>query len=268
MTFLAVGALDGQRSGPPQDSFLSSSPQMRAAAQAACSALRPSILAETSEWLAINKPALWHSVAPGERRAKDPADRGSTIEEWLRATRPEQGRLRDGGLVQRLDFGTSGCMLAAKSEESHAVLHDQIGSERGVNKTYLAVVHGSVEPTSGSFSLWFFSRYRGSQRVSVSAHEAPRARPGRCEWRTVHRALLADSPGGRAHQPVSTLEAPARPLPRAPRTAREHAADAGCRAPRSPLALLRRDRPSLTPRGRSASSAPGHATRSAPDSRT
>ena len=260
---------------------------MRAAALAACSALRPSILAETSEWLAINKPALWHSVAPGERRAKDPADRGSTIEEWLRATRPEQERLRDGGLVQRLDFGTSGCMLAAKSEESHAVLHDQIGSERGVNKTYLAVVHGSVEPTSGSFSLWFFSRYRGSQRVSVSAHEAPRARPGRCEWRTVHRALLADSPGGRAHQPVSTLEAPARPLSRAPRTARERAADAGCRAPRSPLALLRRGSPRLTPplilayiykiknafeerlhRGRSASSAPGRATRSAPDSRT
>ena len=94
------------------------------AQRALLNALRPSILAERAGWIAINKPPMWHSVAPGLRRLeKDPAAGGeSSVEKWLRETRPELEGVQDAGLVQRLDFGTSGCMLAAKDTAGRAAL--------------------------------------------------------------------------------------------------------------------------------------------------
>jgi len=93
------------------------------AQRALLNALRPTILAERSGWIAINKPPLWHSVAPGVKRLeKDPTRDGESVEKWLRETRPELEGVQEAGLVQRLDFLTSGCMLAAKGTASRAAL--------------------------------------------------------------------------------------------------------------------------------------------------
>jgi len=52
------------------------------------------------------------------------------------------------GIVHRLDKETSGILLIAKSKDVFDELQSQF-KERKVNKTYLALVHGKVEPKEG-----------------------------------------------------------------------------------------------------------------------
>jgi 23S rRNA pseudouridine1911/1915/1917 synthase len=53
------------------------------------------------------------------------------------------------GIVQRLDVGTSGLMVLAKSERAYSVLK-QAFRDRSVSKTYHALVQGHPDPSSGT----------------------------------------------------------------------------------------------------------------------
>ncbi|SDL56256.1 RluA family pseudouridine synthase [Tessaracoccus oleiagri] len=53
------------------------------------------------------------------------------------------------GIVQRLDVGTSGCMVIAKSEVAYSVLK-QAFRDRTVDKTYHALVQGHPDPFTGT----------------------------------------------------------------------------------------------------------------------
>lgn len=53
------------------------------------------------------------------------------------------------GIVQRLDVGTSGLMVVAKSESAYTVLK-QAFRDRTVDKTYHALVQGHPDPLSGT----------------------------------------------------------------------------------------------------------------------
>ena len=53
------------------------------------------------------------------------------------------------GIVHRLDVGTSGCMVVAKSERAYTVLKDAF-RERTVDKRYHALVQGHPDPMSGT----------------------------------------------------------------------------------------------------------------------
>jgi len=53
------------------------------------------------------------------------------------------------GIVQRLDVGTSGVMVIAKSEHSYSVLKNAF-RHRTVDKTYHALVQGYPDPLSGT----------------------------------------------------------------------------------------------------------------------
>jgi len=53
------------------------------------------------------------------------------------------------GIVHRLDRGTSGLIVVAKSDEAHRGLAAQFAS-RAVDKQYLAVAHGVPRPRSGT----------------------------------------------------------------------------------------------------------------------
>jgi 23S rRNA pseudouridine1911/1915/1917 synthase len=53
------------------------------------------------------------------------------------------------GVVHRLDVGTSGCMVVAKSERAYTVLKDAF-RERTVDKRYHALVQGHPDPLSGT----------------------------------------------------------------------------------------------------------------------
>jgi 23S rRNA pseudouridine1911/1915/1917 synthase len=48
---------------------------------------------------------------------------------------------RDGGLVHRLDIGTSGVLIAARTAEAYRALRDAFG-DKLVDKTYLAITEG------------------------------------------------------------------------------------------------------------------------------
>jgi 23S rRNA pseudouridine1911/1915/1917 synthase len=54
------------------------------------------------------------------------------------------------GIVQRLDVGTSGLMVLAKSEIAYSVLK-QAFRDRTVHKVYHAVIQGLADPLSGTF---------------------------------------------------------------------------------------------------------------------
>ena len=54
------------------------------------------------------------------------------------------------GVVHRLDIETSGVMVVAKTQGAYLDLRRQFESHRTVGKTYLAVVHGSPRPKSGT----------------------------------------------------------------------------------------------------------------------
>jgi 23S rRNA-/tRNA-specific pseudouridylate synthase len=70
----------------------------------------PKIIALTAEWLVVDKPAGWLSVAPSDRAASpDPV-----VLDWARA-------LGEGDIlpVHRLDRETSGVLLLARSADAH-----------------------------------------------------------------------------------------------------------------------------------------------------
>ncbi len=69
-------------------------------------------MVETDRWLVAQKPASMHCVRAGKG-----AERSPSLAEWLEGERPScvtAGRPGEAGLLQRLDYGTSGLVLAAK----------------------------------------------------------------------------------------------------------------------------------------------------------
>jgi 23S rRNA pseudouridine1911/1915/1917 synthase len=98
------------------------------------------VLLEHPRVLVVDKPAgiAVHPLAPGE---------GGTLANAVVARYPECAEAspdrREGGAVQRLDLGTSGCVLFARDrgawEDVHAALR-----ARGVEKVYLALVQGRL----------------------------------------------------------------------------------------------------------------------------
>lgn len=70
------------------------------------------------------------------------------------------------GLVHRLDRGTSGVMLVAKTPRSQEKLLAQF-RERKIEKTYTGVVHGELEKDSGIIEAPT-GRIDGSKKIIVS----------------------------------------------------------------------------------------------------
>ena len=159
----------------------------------------PRLLHRGQGWIALDKPSGMHSVASPR------SDGGPTLEAFLQASFPECRGLPEGGLVQRLDFATSGVLLAATDPESRDRLLAAI-RDGSIGKTYLAVVEGERIAAEGDFRLYFSSRYRRSSKVTVRDHGEPQEE-GRCRWKTLElregpRRLLeiALIGAGRRHQ--------------------------------------------------------------------
>ena len=76
------------------------------------------------------------------------------------------------GIVQRLDVGTSGLMVLAKSEHAYSVLKRAFKS-RSVTKTYHALVQGHPDPFTGTIDAPI-ARHPGSEwRMAVVADGRP-----------------------------------------------------------------------------------------------
>lgn len=72
------------------------------------------------------------------------------------------------GIVQRLDVGTSGLMVVAKSERAYSVLKRAF-KERTVTKEYVAVCHGRPQPELGTIDAPIGRHRSGAYKFQVDA---------------------------------------------------------------------------------------------------
>ncbi len=111
--------------------------------------LVPEIIAETPDYLVINKPAGLAVHAGGN--LKEP-----TLADWLLANYKKIKDVGDDpirpGLVHRLDKEVNGLMVIAKTQKSFDSLKDQF-KERTVIKEYTALVHGKVSKDWGEINF-------------------------------------------------------------------------------------------------------------------
>ena len=153
------------------------------------------ILHEAAEWVVIDKPAGL-AVHPGAGRPD------STLANYLLARYPEcehVGSPERPGIVHRLDAGTTGVMVVARTEGAYLALARAF-ADRIVDKTYAAIVYGSPE-RSGVVDSSIGRDPRSRTRMTVRSD----GRPARTTWQ-----LLAAEAGiawlsvnihtGRTHQ--------------------------------------------------------------------
>jgi 23S rRNA pseudouridine1911/1915/1917 synthase len=154
------------------------------------------VIYEDQHLLAVNKPAgMVVHPAPGHS--------SGTLVNALLAYCPQVadvGGLERSGLVHRLDKDTSGVILVAKDEETYRALQRQF-KRRQVQKTYLALVKGRVEPQEGIIEAPVGRDRRERKRMAVRRS----GRPAVTRYRTVrtfrHHTLLEVYPRtGRTHQ--------------------------------------------------------------------
>jgi len=118
--------------------------------------MKPEIVFEDEEILIIDKPA-------GMVVNRAESVKGETVQDWVERylkTLSTKHEIRNGstssplefarraGIVHRLDKETSGLLIIAKTPEAFVNLQKQF-KERRVEKHYLALVHGQVEPNEG-----------------------------------------------------------------------------------------------------------------------
>ena len=151
---------------------------------------------QDSELVVIDKPAGL-AVHPG------PGHPDRTLVNGLLALCPDiqgiGGEIRPG-IVHRLDKDTSGLMMAAKTENAHHNLSQQI-KDRAVEKCYLALVEGEPSPGTGVIDAPIGRDSRRRTRMAVTAG----GRESRTGYRLLERAgryslLELQLHTGRTHQ--------------------------------------------------------------------
>jgi 23S rRNA-/tRNA-specific pseudouridylate synthase len=125
----------------------------------------PTILHEDEALLVTLKPAGIHSVALTEGEAAPSI--GAQLLEAFPFLREVADRPGDAGLINRLDFGTSGILIGAKTRAAWEILRGDIQNGR-IKKRYLAVVEG-ISPKETAIENYIGSPYRRSQKVRVWA---------------------------------------------------------------------------------------------------
>ena len=96
----------------------------------------------------------------------------NTLVNGLVARFPEMADVGDParpGIVHRLDKGTSGLLVVARSPEAYESLVEQL-SARTVGRSYAALVWGRPEPAAGVIDVPVGRSSRDRTRMAVSAH--------------------------------------------------------------------------------------------------
>lgn len=177
--------------------------------------MNPAILFEDDEVLVINKPAglITHS----DGRTKEPS-----VAEWVLEKHPEMKSVGEPwtspqreviprpGIVHRLDRGTSGVMILAKTSDAYAFLKQQFG-DRTTEKRYRAFVYGYPAKNTGVIEEEIVRIRSMPPRWGVArAEESRKHRVAVTEWELLSRG--ADPATG---EKIAYLEA-------RPKTGRTH----------------------------------------------
>jgi 23S rRNA pseudouridine1911/1915/1917 synthase len=130
------------------------------------------------------------------------------------------------GIVHRLDIGTSGAIVVARTDAAHRALAAQFLA-RQVGKIYLALVHGRIAQAKGDIDLPVARDLHRRTRMTTKRREG---RAARTDWRVLSRIgeftlLEVQLHSGRTHQIRVHMSAIGHPIvgdtvygaPRAPR---------------------------------------------------
>lgn len=166
-----------------------------------------SILYEDGQTLVINKP-----VDVVVNRAE--SIKGETIQDWIET----QSWYKDSGdalyaqrsgICHRLDKETSGCLIIAKTPVA-LNYYLKLFKERRMTKTYVALVHGRVDPDEGEVILplkrSLFDRerwqvhYEGKRAVTAWKVVQRYSYPGHEHWKDALTLLHLNLKTGRTHQ--------------------------------------------------------------------
>jgi len=156
------------------------------------------ILHEDPDLLVVNKPAgmVVHIGAGHEEGTLVNAllHHGGTLSAGSEEHRP--------GIVHRLDKETSGCIVVAKNDQTHAALSKQF-ADRQVKKTYLAIVRGRPRHVKGTIDLAIGRHPVNRQKMTPRRPPSGREAVTDYEILSVHEghSLIACMPRtGRTHQ--------------------------------------------------------------------
>ncbi|MFC1625493.1 RluA family pseudouridine synthase [Patescibacteria group bacterium] len=109
----------------------------------------PKIIFEDKDILILDKPSGW--ITDDAISTKDQ----KTIQSWLKDNfKFQTSNLKPyrNGIVHRLDKETSGVLVVAKTKTSFNKLKNMF-KERKIQKTYKALVHGRISPSSGEITV-------------------------------------------------------------------------------------------------------------------
>ena len=158
------------------------------------------ILYEDADVAVVNKPAGM-IVHPGAG-----ADSGTLVAALLYRFEGGKGLSMVGGplrpgIVHRIDKGTSGALLIARTDMAHLKLVEDF-RERRIEKTYVALLHGKLKGESGRIELPISRDLRRRSRMTARRREG---REARTDWKMRMRAgnfslIEADLHTGRTHQ--------------------------------------------------------------------
>lgn len=132
------------------------------------------VLYEDDELAVVNKPA-GIAVHPGAGESS-----GTLVSALLFrfGNLSSIGAPMRPGIVHRLDKGTSGALVIARSDEAHRGLVQQF-QEREVEKTYVALLHGKMQERSGRIELPVARDLRRRTRMTTRRRDG---RTARTDW--------------------------------------------------------------------------------------
>ncbi len=171
------------------------------------------ILYEDKDIVAVNKPA--GLVVHSDGKTKEPA-----LTDWILKKYPktkdvgepvetkEWGTISRPGIVHRLDRGTSGVILIAKTKKAHAHLKEQFQNQL-IQKKYYAFVHGDMKEPWGTIEKPIGKSPADFRRWSAGRGARGEMRPAETWWLLIAYArevgggysfLEIEPKTGRTHQ--------------------------------------------------------------------
>ena len=143
------------------------------------------VVYEDADLAVVNKPAGM-MVHAGVGRNEDARSRGTLVNALLyrfQALSSTGGELRPG-IVHRLDKDTSGLIVVAKNDRTHAALGEMFASRR-IGKTYIALVQGSVDRQRGAINVGVGRD--PVRRTRMTAQPQRNARPAVSHYEVIRR---------------------------------------------------------------------------------
>ena len=133
------------------------------------------VVFEDTDMAVVNKPAGM-MVHAGAGQNDDERSRGTLVNALLyrfKALSSTGGELRPG-IVHRLDKDTSGLIVVAKNDRTHAALGEMFSS-RQMKKTYVALLQGALERERGTITAGVSRDPLRRTRMTVQPNENARS---------------------------------------------------------------------------------------------